>query len=253
MVARGRPTHIGWSSGRLSKETTMRQVRVVALAIVLGAVALASPPATVSVAASGPADFLVLNQAADRGGVDVEVRAPFGDLAWAGGLAPGAASPSQRLAAGRVEVAAKLPGQYGRTLRHQWRIEAGHAYCAVVQILANRPRLVLVDVQDVEQVAGWPAECGRMLGLAWVDLAPVHVVRKDLAQDLGIERRDVEVVRVEPREWPNSGMGCTDEGLNVLPVITKGYEVILRAGSVEAVYHTDDGWFGGSIGFVRCR
>ena len=58
---------------------------------------------------------------------------------------------------------------------------------------------------------------------------------------------------VEPREWPNSGMGCTDVNLNVLPVITNGYEVILRAGSVEAMYHTDDGWFGGSIGFVRCR
>lgn len=63
----------------------------------------------------------------------------------------------------------------------------------------------------------------------------------DLArrQDLPVEQ--IELVAVQPTEWPDSGLGCPAEGYDYAQVITPGYEIMLRAEGMLYSYHTDQG------------
>ncbi len=63
-----------------------------------------------------------------------------------------------------------------------------------------------------------------------------------LAGERGIPATEIEVVRVEPREWPNSSLGCPEPGRAYLDVITPGYAITLRVrgGGALYEYHSDE-------------
>jgi hypothetical protein len=75
----------------------------------------------------------------------------------------------------------------------------------------------------------------------------VRLAAQSLAAELGTPADQVAVMQVEPRDWPDSSLGCPQPGMGYLQVITPGYRVILAAGGRQYEYHTNN-----REHFVRC-
>lgn len=69
---------------------------------------------------------------------------------------------------------------------------------------------------------------------------PVRLAIAALADDLHIAQSAVEVVAVEPTEWPNSSLGCPQPGRAYLQIVTPGYRVVLAASGQRYEYHTNN-------------
>ena len=67
----------------------------------------------------------------------------------------------------------------------------------------------------------------------------VNAAIADLAQQNGIAADSITIVSVESMDWPDSSLGCPQEGFMYAQVITPGYLVILAAQGQEYEYHTD--------------
>lgn len=61
----------------------------------------------------------------------------------------------------------------------------------------------------------------------------------DAAARGGVPVEAVRVVQVEPRDWPDSSLGCPRPGMGYAQVITPGYLIILEAGGQTLEYHAD--------------
>lgn len=61
-----------------------------------------------------------------------------------------------------------------------------------------------------------------------------------IAGDLGLKAGDVQVLIVEPREWPDASLGCPEPGNAYADVITPGYLIVVQAGGEEFEFHTDE-------------
>lgn len=60
-----------------------------------------------------------------------------------------------------------------------------------------------------------------------------------LANDLGIDVGDVEIVSVQRVDWRDSSLGCPRPGQNYLMVITPGYHIMLEANGERHEFHSD--------------
>ncbi|MGI8643400.1 MAG: hypothetical protein ACR2LS_04720 [Thermomicrobiales bacterium] len=67
----------------------------------------------------------------------------------------------------------------------------------------------------------------------------VKMVVSDAAANAGLRYEQVEVVQVEAREWPDSSLGCPEEGGFYAQVITPGYLIRVTAADETLEYHTD--------------
>jgi hypothetical protein len=63
----------------------------------------------------------------------------------------------------------------------------------------------------------------------------------DLAQRLNIDPAAIAVLRVEEVDWPDSGLGCPQPGMNYLQVLTNGTFIQLSAGGQLYNYHAGGG------------
>lgn len=61
-----------------------------------------------------------------------------------------------------------------------------------------------------------------------------------IATELDVEVEDVQVLIVEPREWPDASLGCPEPGHAYADVITPGYLIVVQAGGAEYEFHTDE-------------
>jgi hypothetical protein len=68
-----------------------------------------------------------------------------------------------------------------------------------------------------------------------------------IAADLGVPRETVQVVTMEPRDWPDSSLGCPQPDMLYAQVVTPGYLVLVEISGEQIEYHTDER---GSV--VRC-
>jgi hypothetical protein len=65
----------------------------------------------------------------------------------------------------------------------------------------------------------------------------VQLARRAASQQLGIAPDRFAVRTVEPAEWPDSSLGCPRQGTSYLPVVTRGYRVVLEAeGRISTVH-----------------
>lgn len=67
----------------------------------------------------------------------------------------------------------------------------------------------------------------------------IEKARQDLARRFDMSPTQVELVRVEMAEWPDTRLGCGEPGLARLPGAIPGYRVVLSAKGWQYVYHTD--------------
>lgn len=68
---------------------------------------------------------------------------------------------------------------------------------------------------------------------------PVQAAMASAAANRGVAPESVSVVRFEAVDWPDSSLGCPEEGGVYAQVITPGYLVVLSIGGEEVEYHTD--------------
>lgn len=60
-----------------------------------------------------------------------------------------------------------------------------------------------------------------------------------LAEQLGMSAAQIEVESIGEQTWPDSSLGCPEEGRMYLQVITPGYVLQLRAKGQVYEYHVD--------------
>lgn len=61
-----------------------------------------------------------------------------------------------------------------------------------------------------------------------------------LADWLGISAKEIEVIKVEEVEWPDTSLGCPEPGKVYTQVITPGCRITLEAGGETYEVHTGD-------------
>lgn len=61
-----------------------------------------------------------------------------------------------------------------------------------------------------------------------------------LAQNLGLDPSQVEVVSTEAVDWPDACLGVSQEGIVCAQVISPGYKIVLEANGKQVEYHTNE-------------
>jgi hypothetical protein len=65
----------------------------------------------------------------------------------------------------------------------------------------------------------------------------VEAARADLAQRNGVALEAVSVVRAREVDWPDSALGCPEEGMAYTQAVVSGYQVILQIDGRVFDYH----------------
>jgi hypothetical protein len=61
----------------------------------------------------------------------------------------------------------------------------------------------------------------------------------DLAQQLTIDSKQIELVEVASITWPDGSLGCGKPGVEYLQVLIPGFKISLKADGQIYTYHTD--------------
>ena len=65
----------------------------------------------------------------------------------------------------------------------------------------------------------------------------VQDAREDLAERTGADPGDIDVVEQRSVMWPDGSIGCPEEGMSYIQVLTEGDLLVLAADGVEHRYH----------------
>ncbi|MEM7129952.1 MAG: hypothetical protein AAF702_26720 [Chloroflexota bacterium] len=95
---------------------------------------------------------------------------------------------------------------------------------------------------ELTEAAAAPEQEGSnaMVELTGIQQILGQRAQEDLAAELGVAVDEVSVTAVEAMDWPDSSLGCPEEGMMYAQVITSGYRFTLQAGETEYKYHTAD-------------
>lgn len=66
----------------------------------------------------------------------------------------------------------------------------------------------------------------------------VKLAKLDLEQRFSISADEIQQIEVEEVVWRDSSLGCPQEGVLYLQVLTPGYLILLHAGGKEYEYHS---------------
>jgi hypothetical protein len=67
----------------------------------------------------------------------------------------------------------------------------------------------------------------------------VQIAIEELARELDLTPGEISVLSVETVEWPDTSLGCPEQGMMYAQVITPGYRVVLQAEGQVYECHTD--------------
>ena len=67
----------------------------------------------------------------------------------------------------------------------------------------------------------------------------VDIAKKDLSDSLKIPVADIQLVKEEAVDWPDTSLGYPEEGMMYAQVITPGFKIILKSGNKLYEYHSD--------------
>jgi hypothetical protein len=85
------------------------------------------------------------------------------------------------------------------------------------------------EPRDVPPAAGTPRVSGDTASLTAA-----------IAEDLGVSPETVQVVSMEPRNWPDSSLGCPQPDMLYAQVVMPGYLVLVDVSGERIEYHTDE-------------
>ena len=121
------------------------------------------------------------------------------------------------------------------------------------------PLIFLVACQSIEmpEELPTPTEKPTQVQLVENDVTPapepeinplVELAIQDLATRLNLDPELVTVIDIKPVTWPDSSLGCPQEGMMYAQVETDGYLIHVLADSQLYEYHTDTSQF-----FILCE
>lgn len=67
----------------------------------------------------------------------------------------------------------------------------------------------------------------------------IELSKADLASRLSINPANITVVKAIAVSWSDSSLGCPQEGMYYMQVLTPGFQIILKADEMEYSYHAD--------------
>ena len=82
-----------------------------------------------------------------------------------------------------------------------------------------------------------PASAGTTVPGSGSDAADEEAAIADLAQRQGADPADIEVVSVENVTWPDSSVGCPEEGMQYAQMLTDGVRIVLELDGQQYEYH----------------
>jgi hypothetical protein len=59
------------------------------------------------------------------------------------------------------------------------------------------------------------------------------------ADELGLAPGEITLVSIKPVNWPDTALGCPEDGGVYAAVVTPGYRIVLAGGDTTITYHTD--------------
>lgn len=102
------------------------------------------------------------------------------------------------------------------------------------------PSAVAVSRTPSPPSAASPSSAAGQLGAPPIDRdALVAGAIADAAARAGVAADTVRVVRVESRDWPNSGLGCPSPGTAYAQIITPGLLIVVEVDGRSLEYHAD--------------
>ena len=67
----------------------------------------------------------------------------------------------------------------------------------------------------------------------------VQLALADAVSHLGVTAQQLHLDQVEPRQWPDSSLGCPRPGMMYSQIVTPGYLIIISGAGKNLEYHTD--------------
>lgn len=67
----------------------------------------------------------------------------------------------------------------------------------------------------------------------------VSLAQRRLSAELDLPTRRIVVVEIRAYEWTDSSLGCPTPGQTYTPVLIDGYRIVMSAGDVEYIFHSD--------------
>jgi hypothetical protein len=67
----------------------------------------------------------------------------------------------------------------------------------------------------------------------------VSLAQRRLSAELDLPTRRIQVVDIRAYEWTDSSLGCPLPGQTYTPVLIEGYRIVMSAGDVEYIFHSD--------------
>lgn len=67
----------------------------------------------------------------------------------------------------------------------------------------------------------------------------VDLAKEDLSQKLGVKKEEIRLLKIEEVDWPDTSLGCPQEGMFYAQVITPGYKITLEGRGKSYIYHSD--------------
>lgn len=120
-------------------------------------------------------------------------------------------------------------------------VEARHA-AFLATLIGGNPFPEVVDAalapEDVLARIESMVQQGSATPVATPDGADQRVAA--IARDLGVAVDEVKVVSDEPREWPDSSLGCPQPGMVYAQVITPGSAIVVVVDGKRIEYHADE-------------
>lgn len=69
----------------------------------------------------------------------------------------------------------------------------------------------------------------------------IEKAKENLAQRLSISSSQIDLMSATEVVWPNSSLGCPQEGMVYADVLTPGYLILLNANNMDYEYHASKG------------
>ena len=121
-------------------------------------------------------------------------------------------------------------------------VEARHA-AWLATLLERNPFPEAIDpaltLEQSEENSGEPRAVPAAAGTPGAT-SETAALTAAIATDLGVPPESVQVVSIEPRNWPDSSLGCPQPDMLYAQVVTPGYLVLVDVSGERIEYHTDE-------------
>ena len=128
-------------------------------------------------------------------------------------------------------------------------VEARHAAWLATLLGANPFPNAIDEALKLDEPASEPVAPGAASPVAGSTPIPQEIapVITAIAEDLDVPASSLQVIAIEPRDWPDSSLGCPLPDMLYAQVMTPGYLILVEVSAGRFEYHADER---GNI--VRC-